>query len=507
MTDKAKDIEENISESDETIRLDSAIKAKKDGKTTADNIKDIAKNTAKKAAAAPVVMVMQTVKNGVKSTISKANPFDKQISKDDVMDSGVESIRLAYTSAKKAKNSVKTVKSSIKTTRRTIKTTGKAAKEAVRIAYKTPIFIAKTAIRAARITGTIAVNVIAFAMNPIVSVIAVLLLFLIINAGAVVLILGGGASATSSNAKAQGNAAGLVDVPNQYQNAVNFLDTAVQSRKDDFYTMIEELYYSYDDLTHSDLVYMEKTDASGGKTIYETGFAVDERKSILQSAWDFSADDVRSIIAVAYVYLEKQENIVHGTHDGIYEVTYTQEVFDIIAEKCVNFNDSVYSGQSCGTGCTRHVEVHRNPEHDRAVEETEHFWNAYDEWLVIAEFIAYHDTIRNGAAQAAYWDNNIQWRINNWKLVYFDSCYYSNGGQDYADDLYSWYSNSYDYMVTVPEEIEEVTYICENQHELHSIGLWYYNKESIMDALEFTSSEKEWVSLTEIGFENNPDIP
>lgn len=475
--------------------------------TLMDNITEAAKDTVKKAAAAPVTMTVQAVKGGMKTAISKANPFDKQINKNDVTDSGVESIRLAYTSVKKTKNTVKSVKSSIKTTQRTIKTTVKTAKGAVKVAYKTPIFIVKTAIRTIHITGNIAVNVIAFAMNPIVIVIAVLLLFLIINAGAVVLILGGGASATSSNAKAQGSAAGLVDVPNQYQNALNFFDTAVQSRKDDFYTMIEELYYSYDDLTHSDLVYMEKTDASDGKTIYETGFAVDERKSILQSAWDFSADDVRSIIAVAYVYLEKQENEAHGTHDGIYEVTYTQEVFDVIAEKCVNFNDSVYSGQSCGTGCTRHVEVHHNPEHDRAVEETDHFWNAYDEWLVIAELIAYHDTIRNGAAQAAYWDNNIQWRIDNWKLVYFDSCYYSNGGQDYADDLYSWYSDSYDYMVTVPEEIEEVTYICENQHELHSIGLWYYNKESIMDALEFTSSEKEWVSLTEMGFENNPDIP
>ncbi len=104
------------------------------GTTVVDDIKSIAKDATKKVAAAPVTMAVQAVKGGVRSAISKANPFDKQINKNDVTDSGVESIRLAYTSVKKAKNSIKTVSNTVRTTHRTIKTAGKAAKATVKIA-------------------------------------------------------------------------------------------------------------------------------------------------------------------------------------------------------------------------------------------------------------------------------------------------------------------------------------------------------------------------------------
>lgn len=469
--------------------------------TIMDNMTDLAKGAVKKAAFAPVTIAVQTVKGGAKSAATKANPFEKKINTNDVTDSGVESIRLAYTTVKKAKNSIKTVKSNIKTTKRTIKTTGKAAKATVKMAYKTPVFLVKTVIRAVRLTVTIVTNVVAALLNPVVFIIvAVLLMFLLILSAAILIFFGG----ESSNQSARTEAVGLVNVSEQYQEAENFFNIAVQSQKDAFYELIDGLYYSYDDLTHSNLVYMERTTADGDKAIYQTSFATDSRKNTLKSAWDFSADDVRGIIAVAYVYLEKQENIAHGTTDAIYEVTYTQEVFDMLTEKYVNFNDSVYGGQTCGTGCTRHVEIHHNPAYDEAVAAADHCWNAYLEWIEIAELIRFmNEDINDGAAQNTYWNNNIQWRIDNWKSVYFDSCYYSNNGYDYADDLYSWCIDSWDYMSTVPEEIEEVTYICEYQHDLHSVGLWYYSKESIMETLEFTNSEKEWVSLTEMGFESN----
>lgn len=452
--------------SEKEIHFDHVKKTKRiQNPTLMDDITGLAKGAVKKAATAPVSIAVQTVKSGVKSAISKANPFDKQINKNDVTDSGVESIRLAYTSVKKAKNSIKAVSSTVKTTHRTIKTAGKAAKATVKIAYKTPIFIVKTAIKAVRIAGTITANVVAAVMNPVVIVIAAFLLFFIIIAGAVVLILGGGASASISNAKAHANAVGLVNVPGQYQDALEYFNVAVQSRKDAFYALIDSMYYNYNDLTHSDLAYMERTDASGRKTPYETSFATDTRKDTLKSAWDFSADDVRGIIAVAYVYLEKQENEVHGTEGGIYEVTYTQEVFDLIAEKCINFNDSIYGGQLCPQGnCTRHVEYVDNPEY---LEANRRLQEALDN--------------NRAATDRRDWENQRYW--------------------------YEEYYRRKAYRDSLPSKLENVTYICEYQHNLHSIGLWYYSKESIMDALNFTDNEKQWVNLTEMGFESNPDIP
>lgn len=477
----------------------------KGGSSLGGDLKESAKHAFKKAAAAPFIMTAKTVKSGVKSAVTKANPFDQKINRNDVADSGVESIRLAYSSVKKTKNGIKTVNSTIKTAQRTIKTAGKAAKTTVKIAYKAPVLIIKTTVKAVRMTATVIANIAAALMNPaVIIIITVLLLFLLLILSISVILFGGD---TADKSAAIG-AVGLVEVDAQYQNALNYFDVAIQSQKDAYYTLIDSLYYNYDDLTHSNLVYLERTDASGNKITYQTSFATDERKDTLKAAWDFSADDMHGMIAIAYVYLEKQENEAHGTEGGIYEVTYTQEVFDLIAEQCVNFNDTVFAGQSCGTGCTRHVEEHHNPDYDAALENTTRLRNAYNEWVdILIPLIEAYNTIRDGRAQAEYWNNNIQWRIDNWKQVYYDSCYYSNNGWDYASDLNSWLSDSEANLATVPENIEDVTYICEYQHDLHSIGLWYYSKERIMDVLNFTDNEKEWVNLTEMGFESNPNIP
>lgn len=479
----------------------------KGGSSLGGDLKESAKHAFKKAAAVPFIMTAKTVKSGVKSAVTKANPFDQKINRNDVADSGVESIRLAYSSVKKTQNGIKTVSSTVKTAQRTIKTAGKAAKTTVKIAYKTPIFIVKTAIKAVRITGTVAANIVAAAMNPVVIIIAAFLLLFTILAGAVVLILGGGASAATSNAKAQAGAVGLINVPEQYQNALDYFEIAVRGRKDEYYTLIDSLYYNYDDLTHSNLVYLERTDASGNKITYQTSFATDERKDTLKAAWDFSADDMHGIIAIAYVYLEKLENEAHGTEGGIYEVTYTQEVFDLIAEQCVNFNDTVFAGQSCGTGCTRHEEEQNNPAYTAANAKVTLHANAYNEWLDICGYLDTYAQIGDGKAQAAYWDNNIQWRIDNWKSVYFDSCTTTNRGQDYLASLGGWYVDAVAERDATPEKITVTTFTCEYQHDLHSIGLWYYSKERIMDVLNFTDNEKEWVNLTEMGFESNPNIP
>jgi hypothetical protein len=54
-------------------------------------------------------------------------------------------------------------------------------------------------------------------------------------------------------------------------------------------------------------------------------------------------------------------------------------------------------------------------------------------------------------------------------------------------------------------ETEQVT-SC-TLHDLHAIGFWYHNADTVMTALGFTADDKQWAILTAAGFELNPNIP
>lgn len=424
-------------------------------------LRDLLHDTAKKVTTAPVTLTAQTVKNGLKSAISKANPFDKKINKNDVTDTGAESIRLTFTSAKKAKNTVKTVSQSVKTTTRTVKTAGKVTKAAIEVAYKAPVYTVKAVVGVVRITANAITNVVAALTNPVVIIILVLLVCIFYLLAAVVAVLFGGDTADKV---ALTEAVGLVDVSDQYLDGLEFFSAAVQKKQEEFNAMIDRMYYNYTDLTHSDLAYMERTKASGYKTTYERNFATDSRKDTLKSGWDFSDVTAMEIIAIAYIYLEKQENEAHGTEGGIYEVEFTQELFDEIIDKCVSFNDSTYGGQVCpNKNCTKHIEYVENPA-----------------WLEANARL--EEALRNNedATNRRDWESQRYWYDE-----YYRRLAYRDGLQHYN---------------------EVVTYICEYQHTLHSVGLWYYDKETVMNALGFTDFDKQWVSLTEMGFANNSDI-
>lgn len=437
---------------------------------------------------------LNIIKSNVKDAISKANPFDKNINKNDVSDSGVEGVRLAYTSSKKA---VKTVDRTIKTTHHTIKTTKDVINRTGKVIYKTGKFTKKAVIVTMKVTKTVVVHVVASLMNPLVIIIIAFGIILLMISAMIVLLMGGGVSASRSINNAYSSAAGLVDISEQYQNAVDYFHTAVLNRQTDFNSIIDNLYYDYDNLPESSLVYMERTRPAPA-IIYDKSFSVNERKETLKSACDMSLTITsKEAIAIAYVYLEKEKNTANHTEGGIYEVTYTQEVFDLILTKCVTYSDAVYSGQYCpDENCTKHVEMLDNPDYATAVTNTDTSWNAYDEWIGIAEKIA----------SGWDWENEISWRVSNWVSVYGLTPYYSNDGYDFADYLYGRYSDFWNIQVSTPQQIEQVTYICEHRHDLHSIGLAFFTKEDIMNALEFTDNDKKWEELTEKGFENNPDI-
>ena len=189
-----------------------------------------------------------TIKSTLKNAFSRANPFDKKINKNDVSDTGTETVRLTY-------RSIKTVKKSVKTTQRTIKTTDSVVRSAGTVIYRTTAFTVKSAVAVSRAIGNFAVHTIAFMMNPAIIFFAVIIIIFITMTSFIVLLLGGSVSASNSNKQAYSSAAGLVDVLSQYQEGLEYLHTAIENQHNNFNSLIDSLYFDYDNLTYSDLVY------------------------------------------------------------------------------------------------------------------------------------------------------------------------------------------------------------------------------------------------------------
>lgn len=443
----------------------------------------------------------------IKDTVSKVNPLDKPVDKNNTNDTGIESIKLANKTIKDGKNTIKTVKSTVNTVEKTIRTTKSAVNASAKTVYKTARFTVKATVIITKFISTAVTNVVAFISNPVILLIAAFLIIVTITAAFVVMLLGGGASSSVTNGKAQAGAVGLGNVPLQYAKGIEYFDTAAEKRKNEFFSMIDAMYYNYDDLTHSDLVYMEKTSETSAITKYERSFSSDEEKTILKSAWDISLDK-NDALAIAYVYLEKKINEQNNTKRQIYEVKYTQEVFDTILSKCVTFSNNQYTNQACPDRiCTAHV--YDNPDYQTAFDNQATATNAFNDWYgVVYPYMQEYASIPDGTAQSNYWDNNIQWRIDNWNYVYseFVNGYAdtSNFGQNYLTylgELYENYSNILNN--TPPYLIEEK---CDLLHTLNSIGLAVFSVDDIISALEFDASDIQWYELTKKGFESNPEL-
>lgn len=463
------------------------------------DIKDELSQAAHNIAHLPVDVVKDTAKSG----INKLNPFDKPINKADVTDSGVESIKLGYRTIKQTKNTIKTTKNTIKTTQRTIKTTTRATKYTAKFAYRTVVTTTKAAVATVKITTNTITHILALAVNPVVVTLVGLLVVFIYSAGILVALIGG----DTTDKSAMSGAAGLVTVNQQYQDATSFLNTAIANRKSGFESMINSLIYDTNNLGTSDLVYMERTLPSP-TTIYQTSFPTSNQKNTLISAWNLNLD-TNEVIAIAYVYLERIQNTANNTQNEIYPVTYTQDTFDFILEKYAQYTDTVYSSQRCPQGnCTQHVETKPNPDYQTAVDNVSFAANAYNDWADVIPYIVEYDNrkdqIRDGRAQAAYWDNTVQWRIDNWNSVYswkWGNAYTNRQGQELLEFLGIKYEAYVDIMNHTPQTYDEITYICNCQHTLHSIGLAFNTSDAVMNSLNFTEDEKKWTQLTKEGFD------
>jgi predicted nucleic acid-binding Zn-ribbon protein len=366
------------------------------------SVNDLAKRGIKTGAALGVSTVKETVKSGFK----QIDPLAKGINKNDVADTGMESVRFARQGISKTTKSIKTTQKTVKTTTRSIKTAVRVSKRAVKTAYRATAFAVKSALFVAKLAIKTTMHIIAALFNPVTWIILGILLVVAMISGAVVLLMGGAGGGRATMAT---GAVGLGDVPTAYLQGVEFRNNAIDTARAEHNALVNAP-------SSNDLIYMEVTRPDGTIVQYSTGFATPAQKNVLNNApWTNPLNEnllgVNDAIAIAYVLLQKRANEDNDTVNQIYDVVYTQAIFDEIIGLSVVSNSTVYPNQPCP-------------------------------------------------------GQNCQWDVDDWGFY---------------------------------------TY-CNWNHNLHAVGVWYYNANTVMTSLGFTAHEREWVSLTIQGFESNPQI-
>lgn len=416
--------------------------------------------TLKAAASSPLQAIKGAAISTVKSSLQKINPLDKKINQADTSETGVESLRLGYTTGKQAKNAVKTTAQTIKTTQRTIKTTGRTAKETGKTAIRVVKTTVKVTVNTVKAAGSAATHIAAAMTNPVVLIVTLVILMLLLMVGYVIVMLGGAAGAASSIRNAYENAEGLEDVAASYTEGTGFYQIAMANAQSAFYTKIDSLYYDAADLSHSNLVYFTKNFPGSAPQVLYRDYSVlanDAEKAKMKSTWQpyFSEKEV---LAITYVYLQKQENDARGTDGALYMVEYTQEALDTVVSALYALTDTVYHQQECHS---KDCSVHQveNPQ-----------------WKYCSEKLGEAARIINGEVPG----NVEQARIDyeNWAAA----------------------------MAAYPQYIDEN--YCPKEHDTHSVALTFYDKASVLMQLGISEDKyATWVEMTLAAFENNENIP
>ena len=399
----------------------------------------------------------------VKRVGGKVDPLNKPINKNEVTDTGAESLRLTKTTIKKTKSAVKTTRNTVATVKNTARTTAKVAQYSFKFVYE------------------VAAQAVAIVINPIFLVFAAIVVIIIMLFGFFMLLIGG----QSNSEEAMTTAEGLVDVADQYKIAEDYYNKALADRKKEFTDIIDNMYYNNNDREHSDLVYFKKIKHNPAE--YLTDFADADRKDAIKKKWDYLIDD-KDLIAIAYVWLEQQENTAQNSYLQIYEVTYTEEVFKKLFETTVQMSHRTDDNQRCPTG-----ECARDPDLWVKKQEYEDKFNAcvrsFDEWWHI------HD---HGGSVDDWW-NKYGWLYN--RYPYFDNDW--NDYSQYIGDNMHEFEVQRDHYT----DLYNNTLVCTHHHKLHSVGLSFWTKEDLMESLGFDETYKYWVELTVQGFNDNPNIP
>ena len=418
----------------------------------------------------------------------------------------MESVRLSYSAGKKTESGIKTTSRTIKTTKRTIKTTNETVRESSKAVYKAAQTGVKMAVRVAKKVGDAVVSIIAGVASPWILAAVFIFLMVMLLGTYMMLLMSGGTAAANATKRAYEEAAGLVDVDPEYDRGKQILEAVWNDKRDEFNRLIDSLYYDPNNLTHSNLVYLERTKPEAQKLIFEKGFPTDAYKdNIKNNAWDYSFRE-EEILAIVYVYMEMLENQANSTTDAIYPVAYTEDAVRAVIDKCVMFNDSVYAGQYCkDQNCTVHSDRHKNTEWERANDENNRRWNTYWDWYNnVYPVIWSNGAIQDSGAAQAHWNNTVQPAIDRWQRDHNRTAYNVTWNRGFwfcdsvllpeARDSERWKNNT-------PEYITDTSYSCEHAHDLHSIGLAFYSAEDVMNALGFSDNEKQWADMTIHAFE------
>lgn len=451
---------------------------------------------------------LSTAKNIAREVNSKINPLEKKVNKGDTADHGMESLRMTNSAVKKAKNTAVAAKS-----------TAKTVAQAPKRIYKTAETTVKVVKAVIHVTTVIISNTIAFLFNPVVLILLLVVLLIILCAALIAAAAGGTqAEETQVMGGAYIEMIGIDDISRRYPDAAEYYRIACESNKSRFHTLIDGMYYSYSNLEHSDLVYMERT-LNSTVTKYETGFAQDTYKTNLKAAWSIPVNE-REAIAIAYVYLEMQENNANGTAMDIYRVSFTQDIFNTIVDSAVLWSSSTFNNQKCPDEDCAHDEV-PNPAYQTAVTNFQEAERRYYDWE--ANVVPAADNYRtllntyNNAPTAA--QSSIQphldaaWArlneaVSNWYYVFGDRYWTINAdiGDNASAWLYAEVEAARGIMNTTPQMIQNPAAVCHLHHKLWSIGLYGYSSEAVMNSLGFNDQYKEWVALVEYGMDTNPDL-
>lgn len=426
----------------------------------------------------------------IKEIEKKINPLEQKVDTHNTSDTGIESIKLVNQSVKTTKSTVKTTRNTIKATKSTVKTTAKITKNAAKVTVKTTVKVVTTT---AKIVAKVATEIVAALSNPYVLIIALVVLLITLIVYGFVTLIGGGD--TSQNSLTQ--AVGLCNVEEQYENGKEFYNTALINRQSEILDLVNGLYYDINNLRESDLLYYKRFEPT--QIIYEKDYPSDTRKENIAETLEHQFDEsqVVDFIAIAYVYLEKKENEEKNTYMNIYEVEFTQEVFDELIEICIPFSDKVNQNQECpSVDCTRDKEAYK--EWQKSDKLLDKCIDGYNEW--VSEIQPYID--ENG-----YDEEWAEWRVyGNWYSVYGEifpeepTC----DSSDTAEEYRKYCGDVYNELVQQTDELLAIyqnSTACDHEHVLHSIGISFYDSKKLMEALDFNASEKQWVEVTAYGFE------
>lgn len=408
----------------------------------------------------------------------------RKVNLHETTNTGAESIRLGVDAAKKGKRAVGAAKDTAVKTARAVKTT-------------------------VNILHHLVVHTVAVLISPVTWVIIAIgfIVYLLMT----LLIILTSVAAQDNNAQHQAYATPVAlgdNIPEEIQQAKAMFDAAVEAEKHAYTAQIDALRFSTADMPHNDTVYLVRNEPPA---TFETSLATNARKTQLKNAWQLAVSEAEGI-AIAYVYLEKHENLTHGSQGVLYPVSYTQDVFDMIVADMVTVTETTYTRQACPSeDCSVHYHEEPNPDYATAQQAFTDAVTRRDDWNLMVvprcnDYIAALSTYYNtpAAGQSYAWQRVestyalFEQAVNNWSFVFgiWGLTIDENLGASMQTRLNGEVSATETTRNNTPETIQIPYYTCDHLHTLHSFGLYFCSAEQVMQVLGFTEDEKQWVSLT-----------